>query len=211
MTEQSAIRPFMQALANLAKKHNCAIIDVAHVSKRAAGTNANDAILGATDIVNAARSVLRVIFDETGTNPNRRVIVQTKSNYAACGDSIAFEIDEDGTLTWTEIATVTKDDMEAAARNNKSISEYLSNQEAGKHARLYVADQIEKIAEKQQDARAFYSWDTLRPYGITNKAAVTPVLGELNKRNILIDFPESPLREHPTDKNGKRGIEIVKR
>ena len=97
---------------NLAKKYNLAIVDVAHVSKRSAGNNANDAILGATDIVNASRSVLRVIFDETGSNPNRRVIVHTKSNYAPAGQSVAFEIDEDGALKWTDYAEVTKEDME---------------------------------------------------------------------------------------------------
>lgn len=210
MTEQSAIRPFMQALANLAKKHNTAIIDVAHVSKRTAGNNANDAILGATDIVNAARSVLRVISDETGTNPNRRVVVQTKSNYAAAGDSIAFEIDEDGALTWTDYASVNKDDLEAAARNNKSVSEYLANKEAGAHAAAYVANQLEALAKKQPDKRAFYSYETLRGYGITNKATIAPCMGELNRRGIMVVFPDSPLREHPTDKNGKRGIELIR-
>lgn len=210
MTEQSAIRPFMQALANLAKKHNCAIVDVAHVSKRTAGNNANDAILGATDIVNASRSVLRVIGDETGTNPNRRVIVHTKSNYAAAGDSPAFEISKDGVLSWIGFADVNRDDLEAAARNNKSVPEYLENKAARARADVYVADQLETLAKQQTEKRRFYSWETLREHGVTNKAAILPCMGELNRRRITVMFPDSPLREHPTDKYGKRGIELIR-
>lgn len=209
MTEQSTVRPFMQALANVAKKYNCGIIDVAHVSKRTAGMNANDAILGATDIVNASRSVLRVISDETGTNPNRRVIVHTKSNYAAAGDSIAFEIDEDGRLTWAGKSSVTKDDLETAARNNKSVSEYLANVTAGRRAAAYVADQLETLALKQTQKRQFYSFETLRTMGIGGKPDIVPNIGELNRRGIMVLFPENGRRE-ANDKKVKRGIELVR-
>lgn len=209
MTEQNVIRPFIQALANLAKQYNLAIIDVAHVSKRSAGNNANDAILGATDIVNAARSVLRVIFDETGTNPNRRVIVHTKSNYAAAGQSIAFEIDEDGALTWTEYSDVTKEDMENAARNNKSISEQMASKEASRRSLSFVADQIGALAEKQTEKKCFYSFRTLREIGVKGKPEITASMGELNQRGILIAFVNTPRIEKGSTRS-ERGVFIIK-
>lgn len=209
MTEQNVIRPFLQALANLGKKYNLAIVDVAHVSKRSAGNNANDAILGATDIVNASRSVLRVIFDETGANQNRRVIVHTKSNYAAAGQSIAFEIDEEGKLSWTEYADVTKEDMENAARNNKSISEYLSTKEASRKSSTFVADQIEALAAKQTEKKCFYSFRTLREIGVKGKPEITASMGELNQRGILIVFVNTPRIEKGSTRS-ERGVYIVK-
>lgn len=209
MTEQNVIRPFLQALANLGKKYNAAIVDVAHVSKRSAGNNANDAILGATDIVNASRSVLRVIFDETGSNPNRRVIVHTKSNYAAAGQSVAFEIDEDGRLSWSDYADVTKEDMENAARNNKSISEYLATKEASRKSSTFVTDQIEALASKQTEKKRFYTFRTLQEIGIKGKADIMPALGELHVRGVVISFPDNPRHEKGSPKSG-RGIEIIK-
>ena len=209
MTEQNVIRPFMQALASVGKKYNAAIVDVAHVSKRSAGANANDAILGATDIVNAARSVLRVIFDETGVNQNRRVIVHTKSNYAAAGQSIAFEIQDDGSLTWTEYADVTKEDMESAARNNKSIAEYLAGKEASRRSSDFVVEQIEALARRQKEKRAFYSYKTIRSYGVNGKTDILPNIGELSNRGILVSFPESAKRERPGMDKPERGIELI--
>ena len=168
MTEQSAVRPFMQALANLAKNNDCAIVDVAHVNKRPAGANANDAILGATDVVNAARSVLRVIFDETGSDPNRRVLVHTKSNYAAMGQSVAFRIGDDGRLDWVGFSDVTRSDLEAAARSNKALSEHMTAKEADRAARSFVVERLLALSEEQTEPKRFYSYDTLRGMGTTN-------------------------------------------
>ena len=210
MTEQSVIRPFMQALASLAKKHNCAIVDVAHVSKRPAGSNANDAILGATDIVNAARSVLRVIFDETGTDPNRRVIVHTKSNYAAMGMSVAFRIDENGTLEWTGYSDVNRGDLEAAARNNKALSEHMVSKEAERAARSFVVERLLALSEEQTEPKRFYSYDTLRSMGITGRPDIVACVGELKQKGVGVSFPNSPRRVPEEENRPKRGIVLVR-
>jgi len=210
MTEQSAIRPFMQALATLAKKHSCAIVDVAHVNKRPAGANANDAILGATDIVNAARSVLRVIFDETGRDPSRRVLVHTKSNYAAMGQSVAFRIDEDGSLDWVGYAEVTRNDLEAAARSNKAISEHMASKEADRAMKSFVTERLLALAGKQAEPKRFYSYDTLRGYGISGKADIAPALGELQKHDVTVMFPNTPKRDKSDPSQTKRGIILCK-
>lgn len=209
MTDQNAIRPFMQDLANLAKRYNCAIVDVAHVSKRSAGANANDAIMGSTDIVNASRSALRVIFDETGANQNRRVIVHTKSNYSAYGQSVSFEIDDDGSLKWTGYSEVTREDLETAARRNVSVSELLSNREASRRSTAFVADQIEALAKLQTEKKRFYSFRELTEHGIKNKAEIAPSIGELSRRGIVIVFPTNG-RWNKDLNRVERGIEIVK-
>lgn len=68
----NAVRPVFQRLANMAKVCNCGMILVSHVNKRAQGENANNAATGSTDFINAARSALRVIFnDEPGMKDTR--------------------------------------------------------------------------------------------------------------------------------------------
>ena len=207
MTESSAVRPFMQALANLAKNNDCAIVDVAHVNKRPAGTNANDAILGATDIVNAARSVLRVIFDETGTDPNRRVIVHTKSNYAAMGQSVAFRIGDDGRLDWVGFSDVTRSDLEAAARSNKALSEHMVSKEADRAAKSFVVERLLALSEEQTAPKRFYSYDTLRGMGISGKADIVPALPALKEKGVNVLFPDTSRR---SEGKSKRGIILCK-
>ena len=207
MTEQSVIRPFMQSLASLAKQYDCAIVDVAHVNKRPAGANANDAILGATDIVNAARSVLRVIFDETGNDPNRRVLVHTKSNYAAMGQSVAFRIGDDGRLDWIGFSDVSRSDLEAAARSNKALSEHMVSKEADRAAKAFVTERLLALSEEQTEPKRFYSYDTLRGMGISGKADIAPALGELKQHGVTVLFPETSRR---SEGKSKRGIILCK-
>ena len=210
MTEQSVIRPFMQALATLAKKHDCAIVDVAHINKRPAGMNANDAILGATDIVNAARSVLRVIFDETGNDPNRRVIVHTKSNYAAMGQSVVFEIDGNGRLAWTGYSDVTRSDLEAAARSNRSLSEHMSGKISERAVQTYIAGRLEALAKEQTAPKQFYSFEMLRGYGITGRADILPQISALSDRGIFVQFPREARRSSHDGGKAKRGIYLIR-
>ena len=60
----NAIRPLLQRLATIAGDCDCSIIAISHVNKRAQGENANHAATGSTDFINAARSALRIVFDE---------------------------------------------------------------------------------------------------------------------------------------------------
>lgn len=209
MTEQSAIRPFMQALAGAAKQYDCAIVDVAHLNKRPAGANANDAILGATDVVNAARSVIRVIFDETGQDPNRRVLVHTKSNYAAMGDSVAFRIDGDGKLDWLGYSDVTRNDLEAAARNNKALTEHMASKEADRAVKAFVVERLLALAERQSEPKKFYSYDTLREMGVSGKADISPVLPALKEKGVTVAFP-TPRRSETSRDKAQRGIILIK-
>lgn len=113
----NALRPVFQRLAHLAKKCQCAMILVSHVNKRAQGENANNAATGSSDFINASRSAFRVIFDDT--DEDCRVMVHTKTNYAAYGKSIRYRID-DGGVAWDGFSDVTKQTLEAAARRRST-------------------------------------------------------------------------------------------
>lgn len=117
----NAVRPCFQKLANIAKDCNCGMILVSHVNKRAQGENVNFAATGSTDFVNAARSALYVIFDEE--DPDGRIVVHSKTNYASYGKSVKFRIDENGGLVWAGFSDIDRSTMEQAARQRKTPGE----------------------------------------------------------------------------------------
>lgn len=118
----NAIRPVFQKLSNLAKVCGCALILISHVNKRAQGENANNAATGSSDFINAARSAIRVIFDEE--DEDCRILVHTKTNYARYGDSVRYRI-EDGGVKWEGFSEITKATLEAAARQRSTPLEVL--------------------------------------------------------------------------------------
>ena len=118
----NAVRPVFQRLANLAKNCDCAIILVSHVNKRAQADNANNAATGSADFINAARSAMRVVFDEE--DEDCRILVHTKSNYAAAGKSVRYRIN-DGGLEWAGFSEITRQTLEEAARKRSTPLEVL--------------------------------------------------------------------------------------
>lgn len=117
----NAVRPCFQRLANVAKECNCGLILVSHVNKRSQGENVNFAATGSTDFVNAARSALYCIFDEE--DPDSRIVVHSKTNYAAYGKSIKFKINDSGGIVWTGFSDIDRSTMEQAARQRKTPGE----------------------------------------------------------------------------------------
>lgn len=118
LNKVNAVRPILQRFANLAKKCGCAMILVSHVNKRSQGENANNAATGSADFINAARSACRIIFDDGESDS--RIMVHTKSNYAASGPSLCYRITEDGGLEWTGVSPITKWTLEEAARRRST-------------------------------------------------------------------------------------------
>ena len=123
----NAVRPVFQRLANIAKECDCGMVLISHVNKRAQGENVNFAATGSTDFVNAARSALYIIFDEN--DPDRRIVVHTKSNYARYGDSVCFRI-EDGGVVWDGVSEIDRQTMEQAARQRKTPGEVMQDKES---------------------------------------------------------------------------------
>jgi len=90
-------RAVMAKLADIAEKHGCAILAVRHLTK---GGTLKPIYrgLGSIDFAAACRSVLLAGNDPD--NPQKRGLVQIKSNLAPMGKAIGFEL-RDGGFYWT--------------------------------------------------------------------------------------------------------------
>lgn len=122
----NALRPILQKIANLCKRCDCAMFLISHVNKRAQGENANNAATGSTDLINAARSAFRVIFDES--DEDSRIMVHTKSNYAGYGKSVKYRI-VNGGVVWNGFSEITRTTLEQAARRRSTPGEVMHDGE----------------------------------------------------------------------------------
>lgn len=123
MNRMNQMRPLMQKLSLLASKHHCAILLVSHVNKRAQGENANAAASGSSELVNASRSAIKLIFDET--DEDVRIAVHTKVNHSKLGQSLRYRFTGDGAVAWDGFSDITKATLEAAARQKKTPAEVI--------------------------------------------------------------------------------------
>ncbi|WP_417050135.1 AAA family ATPase [Dysosmobacter welbionis] len=153
MNRANAIRPVFQQLSNLAKVCDCAMILVSHVNKRAQGENANYAATGSNDLTNAARSAVRVIFDEM--DEDCRIMVHTKTNYAAYGQSVKYRI-VDGGVKWEGFSDVTRQTLEAAARRKSTPWEVMQKTEERENANNALVEALESAANQFQPTRFSY-------------------------------------------------------
>ena len=153
MNRANAIRPVFQKLSNLAKVCDCAMILVSHVNKRAQGENANYAATGSNDLTNAARSAVRVIFDEM--DEDCRIMVHTKTNYAAYGQSVKYRI-VDGGVKWEGFSDVTRQTLEAAARRKSTPWEFMQKTEERENANNALVEALESAANQFQPTRFSY-------------------------------------------------------
>lgn len=114
------VRPVFQTLSAICEKYDCGLILISHVNKKPQ-ENANNAALGSVDLVNASRSTLTVISDSR--DKNSRIVIHTKSNHAPHGQSVKFEIDDNG-FSWNGFEpNITKDTLEEAARMHRKPAE----------------------------------------------------------------------------------------
>lgn len=153
MNRANAIRPVFQKLSNLAKVCDCAMILVSHVNKRAQGENANYAATGSNDLTNAARSAVRVIFDEM--DEDCRIMVHTKTNYAAYGQSVKYRI-VDGGVKWEGFSDVTRQTLEAVARRKSTPWEVMQKTEERENANNALVEALESAANQFQPTRFSY-------------------------------------------------------
>lgn len=155
LNKVNAVRPILQRFTNLAKKCNCAIVLISHVNKRAQGENANNAATGSTDFVNAARSAVRIIFDDD--DENVRLMVHTKSNYAASGPTIRYRITADGGVEWIGTSEITRRTLEEAARRRTTPGEVTRYTQVHDEAKQRLIDVLEASASKSGPTRFSYS------------------------------------------------------
>lgn len=145
INRQNQMRPALQKLALLGKNCGCAIVLISHLNKKRQEENVNNAAMGSSELINAARSALMVIMDEEDEDPDGRILVHTKSNYAPLGDSLKFHITPNSGFIYDGISMVTRSILEEAARIRKTVAETMEKRKGDREAR-------EKLIEAVRDA-----------------------------------------------------------
>lgn len=151
------LRPVLQKVSLLAKQARCAIVLISHVGKRLPTENVNNAAIGSTDLINAARSALYLTFGET---PEERLLVHTKSNYAAMGDSLRFSISKENGVQWLGRSKIGRMELEALLRSGKSPCDHLREQRIRNEELQTLLSKLRLLAEPGKRVRVPY--DRLR-------------------------------------------------
>ncbi len=156
MNRMNQMRPLMQKLSLLASNHHCAVVLVSHVNKRAQGENANAAASGSSELINASRSAIKVIFDET--DENCRIAVHTKANHSKHGQSLRYRFTGDGAVVWDGFSEVTKQTLEIAARQRKTPSEVIKASYEQDAADKALIAALLDAASQTETRRYTYDW-----------------------------------------------------
>jgi RecA/RadA recombinase len=97
MCRAADMRRMMSGLADIAGKHECAMLIISHLNK-STGTKSLYRGLGSIDIAASARSVMYI---ERSENDNDiRVISHIKSSLALEGHALAFRIEDGSAISW---------------------------------------------------------------------------------------------------------------
>ena len=146
MHRANEVRPVLSGLAHLAEKYKCAVLCIRHLGK----SQQDRAIyrgLGSIDFAAAARSILLV-----GQHPDderKRVVAQSKNSLATKGESIAFELGEDG-FFWCGASDGTAEALLAAP---KSEEEKTALEEAVDFLKDVLAEGPRPVGEILREAR----------------------------------------------------------
>ena len=137
-------RTVMAKLADIAEKHGCAILAIRHLAK---GGTLKPIYrgLGSIDLAAACRSVLLTGCDPD--NPEKRGIVQIKSNLAPIGKSIGFELRDDG-FYWTGESDLTYQKILSA----EDMDSKSARDEAADFIRDELANGLVEAAQVWRDA-----------------------------------------------------------
>lgn len=203
------VRPALQKLALIAKRCNCSIVLISHVNKKPQSENINNAATGSSEFVNAARSGLMIVYSDDSEDKNGRILVHTKSNYAAAGDSLKFHITPLGGFEYDGTSLITREILEAAARNRKTVAETLAMMEENRNTRNDLIEAIKSIAKPGETVRVAYK-EMIDTYGEDIFGAGRPsfvlksISGKLKKLGITIETKTATGAYIQVMYNGKR-------
>jgi len=213
MNKANDVRAITNVLTVLAKEYNCAILVVAHVNKMPQMENANNAVSGSTALIDSARSALCI--RSFGADSDRRVIIQTKSNYQKKAKSVCYKIVNQGEnrtarFEWDGFSDLTEDDLTNAARTGKNLTDIASEKEEDAENTAVIVDVITKLAKPNE--KIPISYNRLRSEIIENcgvdflggqpKKEMYKALSDLRTRGIGLEFPVGTVRGFAKD--GKR-------
>ena len=215
----SQVRPAMMRLASIAKKCDCSIILISHINKKPQAENINNAAIGSSEFVNAARSGLMLVASDEPEETDTRILVHTKANYAAAGDSLKFHITPAGGMVYDGISLVNRALLEAAARNRKTVAEMAAIQKEDHAVRGELIAAIKEMAEPGKsiivafdEMKDIYGEEIFggssRPGGVIKK-----VIPALKTFGIEIDLTTAAGKPKKKAYNGstKNGFEIYQK
>ena len=122
MHRANETRPVMARLAEIAKKKDCAIIIVSHLSKGSVGSQAIYRALGSIDIVAASRSVLYV--GKNSRDPSQCAVIHAKHSHSMQGKGFLYRIGGRGGVQWEGYTDLTADDLETRSTAGGTPSTY---------------------------------------------------------------------------------------
>ena len=205
MNKANDVRGITNVLTVLAKEYNCAILIVAHVNKMPQTENANNAVSGSTALIDSARSALCI--RSFGADSDRRVIIQTKSNYQKKAKSVCYKIINQGDnktarFEWDDFSDLTEDDLTNAARTGKKLTDIASEKEEDAENTAVIIDIITKLAKPNK--KIPISYNRLRNELIENcgvdflgsqpKREMYKALSDLRTRGIGIEFANGAIK-----------------
>ncbi|MDE7122525.1 MAG: AAA family ATPase [Oscillospiraceae bacterium] len=159
MNKANDVRGVTNVLTVLAKEFHCAILVVAHVNKMPQTENANNAVSGSTALIDSARSALCV--RSFGANSDRRIILQTKSNYQMKAKSVCYKIINQGKnrtarFAWDGFSDLTEDDLTKSARTGKSLSDIENDNWEDEENKEIAIEIIKRLAVYGQSINISY-------------------------------------------------------
>ncbi|MDE6707422.1 MAG: AAA family ATPase [Oscillospiraceae bacterium] len=147
------VRPIFQTISAICEKYDCGLILISHVNKKPQ-ENANNAALGSVDLVNASRSALTVIWD--GRDEMSRLVIHTKINHAAHGQTIKFTID-DNSFAWNGFEpNLTKDTLEEAAKLHRKPTDLIRDKLDDTAIKEELLELITELAEHGKETKIAY-------------------------------------------------------
>lgn len=224
MNKQNDIRGITTVLTTLAKEYHCAILIIAHVNKMPQVENANNAVSGSTALIDAARSALCV--RSLNAESDQRVIIHTKANYSRKGQSVCYQIIDQGEnetarFEWNGFCSLTADDLTMSARSGKKLTDIAFEKEDETENTVIIANVITKLSEPNKKIPISYNRlriEIIESYGIDllgthPKKKLYKTLSELRARGIGLEFPAGGVRGLTKDNTHEpisRGILICR-
>jgi len=171
MNKANDVRGVTNVLTVLAKEYNCAILIVAHVNKMPQTENANNAVSGSTALIDSARSALCI--RSFGADSDRRVMIQTKSNYQKKAKSVCYQIINQGEhrtakFEWAGFSDLTEDDLTKSARTGKSLSDIEndnSDDDENKKAAIEIINDLAILGQSVNISYVRFRQEIIDKYG----------------------------------------------
>ena len=225
MNKANDVRGVTNVLTVLAKEYHCAILVVAHVNKMPQTENANNAVSGSTALIDSARSALCI--RSFGADSDRRIIIQTKSNYQMKAKSVCYKIINQGEnktarFEWDGFSDLTEDDLTKSARTGKKLIDIADEKQDESDNIQVIIDVITALSEPNKKIPISYKRfrteiidfcgeDFL---GSRPKKYIDKALTDLHGRGIGLEFPAGVVtgltKEGKAEEKRDRGFYICR-